>query len=269
MQGLDLTNYEIIRPIWSGASKTIYEGIDKRTGFRSAISIYKNYSLLETLKKRIVDGSTLPILNLKHKNINTELDLILGQEVFAITNDFLEGKNLSDLLESTDNLDFKEIKQIIMQILDGFEYAHKNGFIHGELNPSKIFIQNDGIIKILGFEKRILFGIHNDNFKGARIFISPEEFLQGQNSIDQISDIYHIGLILYNLITGIRPNFHCGFRNPDNYIFGPFPEFNFQNSWKNIEFIIKKSCALKKDDRYKSVSDLRISIEDYFTNNSV
>jgi len=258
-------NYQLIREVHSGANSTIYLAINKITQNPFAIKIYHKDFLTETrinsLRNNVINSIYESI---DHENINQCIDLLFQEDGIAVTSAYLVGKNLNELIHERERLTINEVTQLMNQIIDAFIQAHNKGVIHGRLNPSDIFIQENGNLKILGFEESVIFGLnHFASLKnqGARCFITPEEIQDGPNAIDTQTDIYLVGLILFYALTGFKPNFYCGFNFSEGFCFNPFPTYEFSESEKKFQAIIEKACHLKKSDRYQSFEILKKEID--------
>ncbi len=208
-------------------------------------------------------------MNLNHENINTCIDLIIDKGTIALTSEYLIGKNLNEIINEKGRLSTADLTLLMTQILSAFCHANEKGLIHGNLNPTDIFIQENGSVKILGFENRNLFGnIQTTQLQSERIFITPEELMSGIDLIDYKSDIYCVGLILFYALTGLKPNFYCGFNLDNKGSFNPFPEYDFTESEKKFKSIINKACELKKTDRFESFETFKNEILNLSTHNS-
>lgn len=266
-----INQFKIIKPIWYGGYSIIYEAIHEKLQKKIALKIFTNDELISKVKQKLKFG-LIPnnYMTLDHENINTCIDLIIDDDIIAITSEYLIGKNLDELIKEKGRLSSVDFTLLITQIVSAFCHANEKGLIHGHINPSNIFIQENGNVKILGFENRILFGNIPTQLQGARTYITPEELKHGIDVIDHKSDIYCVGLILFYALTGLKPNFFCGFQFPlDNRgCFNPFPEYDFPESEMRFKSIINKACQLKKADRFDSFETFKNEILNLSTHNS-
>jgi serine/threonine-protein kinase len=268
-----INQYKIIEQIWSSSDSTIYEAIHEITQMQIALKIFTNIELISKVKQKIKHG-IIPTnyMTLDHKSINRCIDLIIDEDIIALTSEYLIGKNLDELINEKGRLSNVDFTLLMTQIVSAFCHANTKGLIHGNINPADIFIQENGNVKILGFENRILFGNIQTNQtqnQGARIFITPEELMNGNDAIDYKSDIYCVGLILFYALTGLKPKFYCGFQSDNKRSFNPFPEYDFTDSEKKFKSIINKACQLKKTDRFDSFETFKNEILNLSTHNSI
>ncbi|KEF36295.1 protein kinase family protein [Schinkia azotoformans MEV2011] len=134
------------------------------------------------------------------------------------------------------------------QILDGIEYAHKNGIIHRDLKPENILVYKNDLLKISDFglgkflesESTVL----TSQGLGTENYAAPEQ-TDGSNDVDERTDIYALGKILYEMITGKAPIFI----DPDL----------IKDS--KLSYLIKKATQEKKSKRYKSIGDMRKTLD--------
>jgi serine/threonine protein kinase len=266
--------YKITRLIGNDEMASVYEAENEMIGTKVAIQVLNPIlSANIQIKERFRNEAKL-LESLDHPNITKVIDFDDQPKQLSIVKEYLNRENLNEKIERTGPLTEKEIVEIFSQTLSAFEFAHENGMFHGYLKPDDIFFHetegeidlstNDlGVyaiiekinIKILGFEKRVLFDNNYTSLiqnHGARAFITPEELMIGTDAIDYKSDIYCIGLILFYVVTGLKPNFYCGYKLNGNNSINPFPEYEYTDSQKKFKRIINKACQPNKKDRYDS-----------------
>ena len=123
--------------------------------------------------------------------------------------EFLEGESLSDNLISGNKFDIKTTINIIGLMLDALAYAHDRGVIHGDIKPGNIFLKKDGTIKLLDFGVSQIMELREirdeDEIVQTFGYKSPEAIGIMNKNIDERSDLYSIGILLYRLLTGELP----------------------------------------------------------------
>jgi serine/threonine protein kinase len=180
--------YELAERIGRSARSILYRGTDTHTG--KAVVI-KNTSVSDTTL-------FLPALTLKHPNIVQVLDYIVENEDCYIISELVEGTDLRRYLKPRGMLDIDTIIPIARGVSAGLGYAHSRGIVHGDLNPRNILIDREGTIKITDFGSRLY-----RMTLGSIQYISPEQ-AQDQPA-STATDIYSLGIILYELLTGRTP----------------------------------------------------------------
>jgi serine/threonine-protein kinase len=133
-------------------------------------------------------------------------DFIEDEQSAYIIMELVHGKTLAQHLESKERFGLREIAQIITQTLDGIGYAHAQGVVHRDMKTANIMINNDGRVKISDFgvarvESSTLTRV--GDLIGTPSYMSPEQFTRVE--VDGTTDLYSIGVIAYELLTGKRP----------------------------------------------------------------
>ena len=174
MIGKQILNYKVISLIGEGGMGNVYLGEHLSIGRKVAIKeLRPELASNQEIRSRFKNEASV-MAHLQHPGIVALFDYVENEDGLYLIMEYIEGQELTELLKNlTAPLSIQRAKNIMSKVLVAFEYAHKNGFIHGELNPSKIIIQNDGIIKILGFEKRIILS-------GIAMHFQPEEIIGKQ-----------------------------------------------------------------------------------------
>jgi serine/threonine protein kinase len=148
------------------------------------------------------------LARLSHPNIVTLYDYIEEPDALYLVMEYVEGKPLSEILKAGP-LPLESIRKYFTQILDAFAYAHSKGVIHRDIKPSNIIITSQGQVKILDFGvAKILSSDHSQTRTGMRLgtlmYMSPEQ-VKGEKTIDARSDIYSLGVVLFEMLTGKPP----------------------------------------------------------------
>ncbi len=162
------------------------------------------------------EGQTL--VELTHPNILPIYDFGIQPHFFYLVNSFVKGASLNQVLKQQGRFTPQQTLDVLKQIAAGLDYAHSKGLAHGILNISNILMDNDLQAQIAGFGLRTMLKIHgntqqdqplssflrsNSSILGNPEYISPERLLG--KPVDARSDIYTLGVILFELLSGIRP----------------------------------------------------------------
>lgn len=148
------------------------------------------------------------LIDLHHENIVPVFDYFSSRGVYYILMDFIDGKNLREIIENSNTLPEHVVLLILHQILKGFVYFHKKGVVHRDIKPENIIISKEGVVKIVDFgiaySESVTNEITEDNLIiGTPKYIAPEVF-KGEQISEKV-DIYALGIILYELLAGINP----------------------------------------------------------------
>jgi serine/threonine protein kinase len=197
--------YEIISQIASGGFGVIYKGWDPF--IKRPVAIKMCATPDAEVRKRFQQEAQF-VGNLVHRNITLVFDYGVEGEVPYIVQEFLTGFDLDQLFKGGALADTRAVVAILLQVCEGLEFAHHRGIIHRDIKPSNIRVLEDGTVKILDFgiakslesaSKLTQTGIA----LGTAGYLAPEQ-IQGQ-TVDPRTDIFSLGVVAYELVTGHRP----------------------------------------------------------------
>ena len=199
--------YELLEVIGIGGMAVVYKGRDLIEDKMVAVKILKEeYVSNEEFIRRFKNESRA-IAVLSHTNIVKVFDVSFGETMQYIVMEYIDGITLKQLIEQQGSLRWKDALQYVVQILRGLQHAHDHGIVHRDVKPQNIMVLEDGTIKVTDFgiarfarsEQRTI----TDKAIGSVHYISPEQ-ARGDNT-DEKSDIYSLGVILYEMLTGKLP----------------------------------------------------------------
>ena len=199
--------YEIIGLIGSGGMAYVYKARDIKTGNFVAIKVLKReYCDNEGYIKRF-NNEAAAVRNLIHPNIVQIYDVGNVGNVHYITREFVEGITLKDYIEKKASIPWNEALSIAQQLLKAVEAAHAQHVIHRDIKPMNVLITRDGTVKLsdFGIAKAVLGATieATKNSVGSVHYVSPEQARGG--FVDERSDIYSIGVTLYEMVVGVVP----------------------------------------------------------------
>ncbi len=273
--------YEIINKIATGGMAEVFRArITGEKGFEKLLVLKKILPHLAAEDKWIMhffDEAKLAAL-LQHENIIHIYDFGKIDNSWFLAMEYLSGRDLKDVItrsiEDNNRLDIKNILYIISKICDGLEYAHQlkdlkgspMSIIHRDISPQNIFITFDGKVKIIdfGIAKAAESSVHTQTgmIKGKLAYMSPEH--AGGNTIDHRSDIFAVGVLLYELLTGKRM-----YKGSVSEILFKVVKADYEPAEDILENyppkmfeILNKALAKNPDDRYQSAGAMYAEIED-------
>lgn len=201
--------YEIKEKIGSGGTAVVYRGQDILLGRMVTIKILREEYVGDEELVRRFRREAQAVASLSHGNIVSIYDVGDEGNLHYFVMEFVEGETLKDYIKRKGTLDIAETVDIISQILEGIDYAHKHGIVHRDIKPQNVLISKDRHVKVTDFG--IAMGLSevtqtyhsSSRIMGSVQYISPEQ-VQGE-PITEKSDIYSIGVVLYEMLTGQLP----------------------------------------------------------------
>lgn len=197
--------YEIIELIGTGSMSYVYKAKDIQKNRIVAIKILRSeLNDDETFIKGFKTEAHAAI-NLQSENIIAGYDVVDEKNLHYIVMELADGIPLKKYILQHDRLSNEEVVSIGTQIVSGINCAHKIGLIHRDIKPQNIIINDSGLVKVtdFGIARVVTSSTINAAVIGSVHYISPEQAKGG--SVDERSDIYSIGCVLYELITGKVP----------------------------------------------------------------
>jgi len=203
-------NYTNIRKIGEGAQGIVHLAMDNRLGRKVAIkSLHRNLITNNTQKERFIEEArTLSQLN--HPSVVILYDYIADNNGFHLIMEFVEGFPLDDLITKVSG-PIQELRaiEIIIQVLEGIKHIHNKNIIHRDIKPSNIVIDKNDDVKLLDFgiaknnDGDSLRTVVGEGVGGTPMYMSPEHVNGTQITIK--SDIYSLGVTLWQMLTGTAP----------------------------------------------------------------
>ncbi len=199
--------YEVIEKVGDGGMATVYKSKDKILNRKVAIKVLKEeYSNDQEFIKRFqIEAQSAA--SLSHPNIVSIYDVANEGDLHYIVMELIEGVTLKELIKESKKLDWKEAVEIASQIASGISQAHKNHIIHRDIKPHNIIMTKEKVAKItdFGIAKAVTSSTINASVStlGSVHYFSPEHARGGYT--DEKSDIYSLGVVLYEMVTGNLP----------------------------------------------------------------
>ena len=271
MTNFEIPNYNIIEKIGEGGMATVYKAAHKTLPnmYRAIKVMHPALALDPNIRSKfLIEAQTLASLN--HQNIVRIYDFLEHKGNLILVMEFVEGESLDSLIKNkTGPISEERTKYLFTQILDAIGYAHEKSVIHRDIKPANILIAKGDEVKIIDFGiVKILQddaqpGTTKSGTKiGTPIFMSPEQILA--RSVDQRSDIYALGVTLFQMVTGRSPYDHTlsEFEIQQQIVNEPLPKANtiYPAVSNHIQYIIDKATAKKKEDRFQNCAELKESI---------
>lgn len=200
--------YEIKEIIGVGGMAKVYKAYDRVDDRIVAVKILKDeYLASEEYRVRFKNESrAISLLN--HINVVKVYDVCFGDDIQYIVMEHVEGITLKEFIEKQKVLDWKEALIIVVQILRALQHAHDKGVIHRDIKPQNILLLSNATIKvtdfgIASFKRGNLSSPEDTEAIGSVHYVSPEQAIGDYT--DEKSDIYSVGVVLYEMLTGKMP----------------------------------------------------------------
>ncbi len=199
--------YEIREIIGVGGMAVVYKAYDNIDDRLVSIKVLKDEFLANEEFRRRFKNESKAIAVLSHPNIVKVYDVSLGDKLQYIVMEYVEGITLKEYIEQQGVIPWKEAVHFTTQILRALQHAHDKGIVHRDIKPQNIMLLENGTIKVTDFgiarfsrgETRTM----TEAAIGSVHYISPEQ-ARGEITDDK-ADIYSVGVVLYELITGTLP----------------------------------------------------------------
>lgn len=207
MIGKVVGNYKIQAKLGEGGMGAVYQGVDTMLDREVAIKALRPELASQTAVVERFRSEAVTLAKLHHPNIATLYSLFRqGDELYMVL-EFVRGETLDEILNRRGALPAEEVIPVFCQILDGINHAHEFGIIHRDIKPANMMLTEDGKLKVLDFGIARLLGTNRmtraGNIIGTLEYMSPEQ-VKGQET-DARSDIYALGMMLYEILTGRLP----------------------------------------------------------------
>jgi tRNA A-37 threonylcarbamoyl transferase component Bud32 len=202
--------YEIIEELGQGAMSVVFKARDPNIARVVTLKVMRlDWEVRSEKSKRRFRHEAMSAGRLTHPNIVAVYDADEDRGEPFIIMEYLEGPTLAEVLKAQGRLPLERSVDIALQIGNALDYAHQHGVIHRDVNPSNIILLENGQVKVTDFGLAKLVSASSSDasqsgaFHGTLDYASPEQIL-GQR-IDGRSDIFSLGVIIYEMLTGGRP----------------------------------------------------------------
>jgi len=267
MIGKTIGNLKIVKELGKGGMGVVYLAEHMRLAKRFAVkSLSPELTQDPLFRQRFYQEAQNQSL-LDHPNIVQATDFFEEYGQFFLVMEFVDGQSLSDLIEEKGHLAKEEAFPILKDILAGLGFAHSKGVIHRDIKPSNIMISQDGRARIMDFGIAILAGEKRLTGTGRNIgspwYMSPEQ-ISRPSEIDQRSDIYSLGVLMFEMLTGNVPfEGETEFAVQSQQLNTPPPNPIKLNPEINVEYshIILRAMEKNPDKRFQSCQELLQAIK--------
>lgn len=268
--------YEILEEIASGGMGTVYKVRQKDLGRIVALKVLHDEEETPDRIKRFLREAQAAG-KLKHPNIVGIHKVGIFQDHHFFSMDYIDGVPLSVLIQDTQNIDLEDFLNIELELARAIHYAHERGVIHRDLKPANILIDMEGHPQVTDFGLAKLLDTHsrltkNDTIIGTPFYMAPEQTRGENDRIGAHTDVWGLGIILYEMVTKKLPfvgRTSIELYHKINHV-DPTPtrKINPQIP-KEVDGIIFKAIAKEIEDRYPTAKAMADDIEKYLDGEEV
>ncbi len=257
--------YQIAEVLGKGAMGIVYRARDTVLERDVALKIMAPAAADDPDLKERFEREAKAVARLAHPNIVTVFDLGThtdGSPYIAM--ELLRGVDLNRLLRQGPPLSLPRKLQIVVQVLAGLEHAHRQEIVHRDIKPANIFVQEDGTVRIMDFGvARLGAGSMTEagTVMGTANYMSPEQALG--RKVDGRSDLFSVGSLLFELVTGKRPYesdtavstlYKIIHQDP------PYDAIPSIGEHAPLQSILRKALARNPDERYQTAGEFALAL---------
>lgn len=261
--------YELFEKIGEGGMSVVYKAHCRLLNRNVAIKVLKPEYIQDTKFTESFRKEAQSAAGLTHPNIVNIYDVGREGNIYYIVMELIEGRGLNEIIQEEGPLPYTRAIEITKQIASALDFAHNNNIIHRDVKPHNILITSTGIAKIADFgiakamtSTTIIEGNDTEGVMGSVHYFSPEQARGGY--VDERSDIYSLGIVLYEMLTGRVPF------DADNPVSVALMHINDDivppSEYKpdippGLEQVVMKSTDKLQENRYASAAEMIEALE--------
>ncbi len=258
--------YQIIEELGKGGMGKVYRVLDKKLKEEIALKLIKPEIASDKKTVERFSNELKIARKIGHKNVARMFDLNEEQGTHYITMEYVRGEDLKKLIRKIGQLSAGQAIPIAKQICEGLGEAQRLGVVHRDLKPQNVMVDEDGNARIMDFG--IARSLESKGITGAGVMIGTPEYMSPEQvegkEAGQSSDIYSLGVILYEMVTGRVPfegdtPFSIGVKHKSEIPKDP-KELNAQIP-KDLSSVIMRCLEKDKEKRYQSAGEVRSELE--------
>lgn len=259
---IDIPDYDIKESIGEGGMATVYLAVHKRLQREIALKVMApEASITKAFQKSfIAEGRT--VAKLEHPHIVKIYDIDTQNGHFYMSMELLRKGSLKQRMDNG-KLPVSNALRVTAQIADALSYAHKQGYIHRDIKPANIMFRDDGGAVLTDFGIAKMQGTTGEMTQmgyiaGTPYYMAPEQ-ATGNQQVDNRADIYSLGIVFYEMLTGSKP--YTGSNTVAityEHVHGPIPTLEGENSV--FQPILDKALAKKPEERFGAIEDFSTAL---------
>ncbi|MCP4714362.1 MAG: serine/threonine protein kinase, partial [Deltaproteobacteria bacterium] len=258
--------YKVLEEVGRGGMGIVYKGVHESLGHTVAVkTLPPQFSTDETALNRFMREAKI-LAKLRHPNIVYIFDIEEQDSSHYLIMEFINGKSVSQILKEQGPFSAAEADRIVGDVAMALAHAHEKGIIHRDIKPENIMVTDEGVVKVTDFG--IARGMEGPSLTrtgiiGTPSYMSPEHITSGKN-IDGRSDIYALGIVFFEMLTGSVP-----FSGDSEYAVleqhlrkpPPLPSDITATVPESCNSVFLKCVEKERDSRYQSARDVSESLK--------
>jgi len=260
------SRYEIIEELGKGGMGKVYRVEDKKIKEEVALKLIKPEIASDKKTIERFSNELKMARKIAHRNVCKMYDLGEEKGIHYITMEYVPGEDLKRLTRKVEQFSAGKTISIAKQVCEGLAEAHRLGVVHRDLKPQNIMVDEEGNARIMDFG--IARSVKDRGITGAGVMVGTPEYMSPEQAevkeVDQRSDIYSLGVILYEMVTGRVPfegetPLGIAMKHKNELPKDP-REFNAQIP-EDLERVILNCMEKDKDKRYQSAGEVRSELD--------
>lgn len=260
------TQYEVVKEIGMGGMGVVYEATDRSLERRVAVKKMRDEIRLDPADRQRFVAEARMVAQLHHPNIVDIYAIVEdGNDVYLVF-EFVEGRTLHDALKSGGALDLPQAARVLREMASAVAHAHERGIIHRDLKPSNVMLTPDGRVKVMDFgvarQAKDALTRHSmtNTVVGTPPYMAPE---QEQGTVRKESDVYALGVCLYEMTTGALPFNGVGAGMLLNKLNGKWvpPSQRSPSLPPAFDAVIARALSPDPDKRYHTPQELTAALD--------
>lgn len=243
--------YKCIKMVGEGATAKVFLAMDKKLQKEWAI---KKVDRTDERKNVFLKEADI-LKKLDHPALPRIIDIVIDEDAFYIVMDYIRGRALNEILKKNGPIEQSTVIKWSIEIADAFAYLHSKNIIYRDMKPQNILITSDGTLKLVDFGVARVYkeGKESDtDFLGTEGYAAPEQF---DKQTDERSDIFALGMTMFELLTG---------QNPKSYTGEIYSVRAIDPSLSSgIDHIIRKATNKNPEERFQTATAFKSALMEY------
>ena len=263
--GTTLNNFHVLKKIGEGGMGEVYLAEDESLGRKVALKVLNPALTADSQFVERFKQEARVQASMSHNNIVQLYSFFIHEDKYIMALEYADGITLKELIRKTGPIPEERTIKIFNQICEALQYAHNKNIVHRDIKPSNIMIDSQDRVKIMDFGIAKIMGDMGLTRTGAKVgtlyYMSPEQVM-ARKDIDQRTDIYSLGITLFEMLAGKMPfdtNTDSDFVVMNHIVNSnlPDPRQHYPYISDDIISILHKMTEKDRDDRFKNINEIR------------